>query len=334
MVRLETEAIVFTIVKAAAATKRMSGDGMFRLISVLTTCALCVASANAQFENVGRCLTNQDISLISPPADVEYFAVHPEDMWSPYAAVWRAKCPDNRTVALLHVKGALPDTDYSFFFNGFAKVEQNGIEYSSSFLQVFQRPEDGAPVIALPGTEVTVAVLPGNYEEQDDGWHGPVFETFDYGREFKINDLFSRDNTLVVPADDESPVSEPALNRSMAGHFFHAPEPGYGIELHQYENRVFIVWYGYDHAGAPIWWFADGNFSGLSVQADLFRQMLVEREDDGNDLERDVVGQISIEFESCNKAKLSFSLEHDAQENLPLVRLLPRKPRCSLFYTE
>lgn len=101
--------------------------------------------------------------------------------------------------------------------------------------------------------------------------------------------------------------------RPNAGLWYDPRSSGRGFDIQVYGTRLTALWYAYDEAGQPAWYYAAGELQGFSFDAPLLRFRL----DPQGVASHEQVGALSLQFESERRAGMTFSYgTHQGSESL------------------
>lgn len=113
------------------------------------------------------------------------------------------------------------------------------------------------------------------------------------------------------------------ITPAMTGSWFEEGNPGQGLNLEILGNNRFIVyWYTYDQ-GLPLWLVGAGTYKGNTATARLgqFRGNAFGTQFDHNTVINRTFGSISLTFDSCNTARVSYESAQAGSGVIPLIRL-------------
>jgi len=121
------------------------------------------------------------------------------------------------------------------------------------------------------------------------------------------------------------------INAGMDGTWVNNDTLGQGflIDAHPNEqggNFIFVAWftYGDDTASGQRWLTAQGDFAGSSTAEIPIYETTGGGFNDPQLVDLDTVGTMTIDFEDCSNAQLSYSLTDDAIEgDVAIIRLIP-----------
>ena len=108
------------------------------------------------------------------------------------------------------------------------------------------------------------------------------------------------------------------INAGMDGAWFDPETSGQGFLIDAYPNEeggnfIFVAWftYGDDTASGQRWFTAQGTFEGPTAALDVY-ETTGGSFDDPEVPETVAVGTMSIDFEDCSNAELSYSITDEA----------------------
>jgi hypothetical protein len=91
--------------------------------------------------------------------------------------------------------------------------------------------------------------------------------------------------------------------RPNAGLWYNPASSGRGFDIQVYNTRLTAIWYTYDDAGQPTWYFASGELDGFDYSAPLLRFEL----DAQGQSSYSEVGELAIAFSSERRGELSWT---------------------------
>ncbi len=120
------------------------------------------------------------------------------------------------------------------------------------------------------------------------------------------------------------------INAGMDGAWFDENTPGQGYLIDAHPNSdgssfIFVAWftYGGDTASGQRWLTAQGDFEGSSASIDLY-ETTGGSFNDSHSVNTDKVGTMTIDFQDCNNALLTYSLTEEALNNsIAISRAIP-----------
>jgi hypothetical protein len=120
------------------------------------------------------------------------------------------------------------------------------------------------------------------------------------------------------------------INGGMDGAWFDSNTPGQGflIDAHpdpEGGNFIFVAWftYGDDTASGQRWLTAQGNFEGATAAINVY-ETTGGSFDDSQAVSTDKVGTMTIDFQDCSNALLSYELTDEALSNsIAISRAIP-----------
>jgi len=120
------------------------------------------------------------------------------------------------------------------------------------------------------------------------------------------------------------------INGGMDGVWFDQNTPGQGflIDAHPNPNGgnfIFVAWftYGDDTASGQRWLTAQGNFAGSTATIDVY-ETTGGSFDDSQAVDIEKIGTLTIDFQDCNNALLSYELTDEAlSNNIAISRGIP-----------
>ena len=116
------------------------------------------------------------------------------------------------------------------------------------------------------------------------------------------------------------------INPTLSGSWYNPNQNGHGLSVEVLdENQTAVYWYVYDPDGSPTFLISVGTNQGNRVIADTFIQKGMKfGEFDPNDLQQDRWGSITLTFESCDRASLSYQSNDPTYGSgvIPMQRLL------------
>ena len=130
------------------------------------------------------------------------------------------------------------------------------------------------------------------------------------------------------------------INEGLNGSWYDPITSGQGvlIDVNVELEFMFIGWFTYNNQNNPQsndpnnhrWFSASGNFSGNQAQLNLY-ESLGGKFDDSTPALTEIIGTITIVFNSCNEAELRYDLENELLVDvIDLVRLTPDE-LCQTF---
>lgn len=198
------------------------------------------------------------------------------------------------------------------------------------------------------------------FRRNSSGWYQDAYVK---ASNAEFGDLFGRSvdicgNTLAVGADlersdangvnadqtDNSTAEagavyvfvDPMLNATLpinAGHsgaWFSPGTSGQGLllDVEPQEQYLFLSWFTYTDAesanpGEQHWFTAQGNYSGNGATLPVY-QTLGGRFHDSQPVSTEAVGEVTIDFESCEEGRVTYALNSwGVQGSFPIQRLIP-----------
>jgi hypothetical protein len=119
------------------------------------------------------------------------------------------------------------------------------------------------------------------------------------------------------------------INRGLDGAWFNPDTSGQGyyFDVHREESGegfIFLSWftYGDDTESGQRWLTAQGNFSGSTAEIDV-HETTGGSFDDPKVAETLKVGTMTIDFEDCNNATLSYSIDDGVEGGFGITRVVP-----------
>lgn len=113
------------------------------------------------------------------------------------------------------------------------------------------------------------------------------------------------------------------ITPAMTGSWFEEDNPGQGLNLEILGSDRFIVyWYAYDQ-GLPIWLVGAGTYKGDTATAKLgqFKGNGFGTQFDHNTVSNSTFGSMSLTFDSCDKARISYESAQAGSGVIQLTRL-------------
>jgi len=115
--------------------------------------------------------------------------------------------------------------------------------------------------------------------------------------------------------------------------FWIPDRPGHGVDVQTAGNRMFIAWYTYDNQGEPTMYSAVAPFTGPLWQTELLSS---RRDPASGAIERYVVGEVTIQFQSDSQARLRwhfFEGDLQGEEGIRAYLFDSRAPRVEITGT-
>ena len=120
------------------------------------------------------------------------------------------------------------------------------------------------------------------------------------------------------------------INPGMDGAWVNEQTLGQGFLIDAHPNPdggnfIFAAWftYGDDTASGQRWLTAQGDFTGSTAAIDVY-ETTGGSFDDPQLVDRDKVGTMTIDFENCSEAQLTYSLtDDDVAGDMEISRLIP-----------
>lgn len=120
------------------------------------------------------------------------------------------------------------------------------------------------------------------------------------------------------------------INGGMDGAWFDANTPGQGFLIDAHPNPdggnfIFVAWftYGDDTASGQRWLTAQGSFEGSTAAIDVY-ETTGGSFNDSQSVSTDKVGTMTIDFQDCSNALLSYKLTDEALSNsIAISRTIP-----------
>lgn len=106
-----------------------------------------------------------------------------------------------------------------------------------------------------------------------------------------------------------APLAQAGLPPGISGAWYNPAQSGHGLSIEIIApNRALAFWYTYDSAGNPVTLYIDGPIVGRSIEATaLAPRGMRFGEFNSADLQMPEWGEVSIAFDSCNSATLSWT---------------------------
>lgn len=127
-------------------------------------------------------------------------------------------------------------------------------------------------------------------------------------------------NILLDVAIESSPSARSSF---LAGQWFNPARSGHGLDLHRATNgdgvqQLVLVWYTYDEAGAPTWFYAQGP---LTDEGDVVSMDLRRFAWNGRSSSDTVVGHVTLTFEGNESLQFAWQLygESGTEPMVPVV---------------
>jgi len=92
------------------------------------------------------------------------------------------------------------------------------------------------------------------------------------------------------------------------GNWFDFDNPGWGFDIQQVGNLLFVIWFTYLPDGTPVWYLAVGELDGMSWTADLEFYKWDRFGAPGSQATVAIVGTISMEWSDENNASVTWTL--------------------------
>jgi len=120
-----------------------------------------------------------------------------------------------------------------------------------------------------------------------------------------------------------------AIDGSYSGNWFNTAQAGHGIVLEVNSPTTAIIdWYVYDNTGKQVWLYAEGTITGNRIDAQVaITDGMQFGVFDPTTLHQTLWGTLSLEFQSCNEATMTWNSTYTANGfsygsgTLPLIRL-------------
>jgi hypothetical protein len=118
--------------------------------------------------------------------------------------------------------------------------------------------------------------------------------------------------------------------------WFNPAEPGWGVNLDEQDQTLFLTWYTYDASGRALWLTAqlarqrDGRFKGALTRA-LGGTPFDRIAGPATTFPLPVVGNATISFSDGERARFDYTLDGAAQSK-PLTRFVyagPEQTECT-----
>lgn len=132
-------------------------------------------------------------------------------------------------------------------------------------------------------------------------------------------------------AAEEAPKGgEFAINQGIAGTWFNPQTVGQGflIDIEPADEFIFIAWFTFEAMATKVgtpgqrWLTAQGNYAGASAEIPIF-VTAGGAFDSGQSTSTEQVGTLSVAFDSCTSATVSYSLDEGLANEFQITRLIP-----------
>ncbi|KAA3640123.1 MAG: hypothetical protein DWP95_09195, partial [Proteobacteria bacterium] len=98
-----------------------------------------------------------------------------------------------------------------------------------------------------------------------------------------------------------------------SGNWYNPASSGRGFTVAIFNHRIQVLWFTYDQAGLPIWYFSAGELAGFNYQGDLLKTTQIS----DSEVEFELVGELKVNFSNEREATVIWQLDNlNGSENI------------------